>query len=138
MPNNIANEIARTQRLKVLLEGKACARCGETNLDMIRPYSKIDLHHEVGRVNDPRLVVYLCRNCHAWAHARFKETGIVDLSPKPKRNLLEVVAVLLKAIGGTLKDWGERLVDYAERLAALIEQLDERDPLWRELPEAQL
>ena len=104
MNDHIADEVARTQRLRTLLEGRTCARCGETDLEMIRPYSRIDLHHEVRRANDPGLVVYLCSNCHYWAGARLKELGIVDLSPKPERNLLEVVALVLKAVGCTLRD----------------------------------
>ena len=138
MCEHIANELARRRRVEILYEGKVCVRCGETNLDMIRSYSKIDLHHVIGEVNDPDFVVYLCKSCHAWAHARFKALGIVDLSPKPKRNLLEVITLLLRAIGHTLKDWGERLSEYADKLADLIESLDELDESWRELPEAQL
>ncbi len=138
MCEHIAGELARRKRIETLREGKACARCGETNAELIRGYSRIDLHHVVGRANDPDLVVYLCSNCHDWAHARFVELGIVDLSPKPRRNLLEIVTLLLRAIGHTLKDWGERLSEYADRLADLVESLDESSPGWRELPEAQL
>ena len=138
MCEHIANELARRKRVEILFEGKSCVRCGETNADMLGRYSKIDLHHEIGKVYDPDLVVYLCKNCHAWAHARFKALGVVDLSPKPKRNLLEVITLLLRGIGHTLQDWGERLSEYADKLADLIESLDESDPSWRELPEAQL
>ena len=136
MYDNTADEIARRKRVENRYEGNACARCGETDAEMLGCY--IDLHHVVGRAHDPKLVVYLCHNCHAVARAQQKEVGIVDLSPKPQRNLLEVIALVLKAVGRTLKDWGERFGDYAERLAALIEQLDAHDPTWRELPEAQL
>lgn len=138
MCEHIAGEIARRKRVEILLEGKACVRCGETNAEMLGSYTKTDLHHVVGRANEPDLVVCLCKSCHAYAHAQLKEIGIVDLSPKPERNLLEVVALILSALGKTLQDWGERFAEYAERLAALIEQLDERDPSWRQIPEAQL
>jgi hypothetical protein len=136
--DNFANEAARKQRLKALYEGKACARCGETNAEMLGAYSRIDLHHLAGRAHDPNLVVYLCRNCHAVAAAQLKEVGVVDLSPKPKRNLLEVIAILLRAMGRTLKDWGEQMLEFGERLFDYIEAQDARDPSWRDLVEVQL
>ncbi len=138
MCEHIANELARRRRVEILYEGKACARCGETNAEMLGHYSRIDFHHLIGRENESEFGVYYCHNCHALAKAQQKQVGIVDLSPKPQRNLLEVVMFLLRAIGHTLKDWGERLSEYADKLADLIESLDESDPSWRELPEAQL
>ena len=125
MSDNFANEAARRARIEALYGGKVCARCGETNIEMLGGYSWIDLHHVAGRTNDPRLVVYLCRNCHAVAHAHLKETGVVDLAPKEKRNLLDVIAAVLKSMGRTLKDWGERLMAYGEQLVEFVEQLDE-------------
>jgi hypothetical protein len=138
MSEPTASDVARRRRVKVLYEGKSCARCGETDADMLGCYSKIDLHHVIGKAHDPDLVVYLCRSCHAYAHARLKELGIVDLSPKPARNLLEVVTILLRAIGHTLREWGESFADYADRLADLMESLDATAPAWRELAEAKL
>jgi hypothetical protein len=136
--DSFADEAARKQRLKACYEGKACARCGETNAEMLGGYSRIDLHHLAGRAHDPDLVVYYCRNCHAVAAAQLKEVGVVDLSAKPNRNLLEVIATVLRAMGRTLKDWGELLLEYGERLFAYIEALDALDPSWRDLPEVQL
>ena len=136
--DNFASEAARKQRLKALYEGKACVRCGETNAEMLGAYSRIDLHHVVGRANDPDLVVYYCRNCHAVAGAQLKEVGVVDLSAKPRRNLLEVIATVLRAMGRTLMDWGACLLEFGEQLFAFIEAEDARDQSWRELPEAQL
>ena len=134
----IANEAARKQRLEALYADKACARCGETNIEMLGCYSRIDLHHVAARSYDPDLVVYLCRNCHAVAQAQLKEIGVVDLAPKTKRNLLDVLAVVLRAVGCTLKDWGERFMAYGEQLIEFIRELDEKDASWRELPAAQL
>ena len=136
--DSFADEAARKQRLKALYEGKACARCGETNDERLGGYSRIDLHHLAGRANDPDLVVYLCLGCHAQAHAQLKEVGVVDLSPKPSRNLLEVIATVLRAMGRTLKDWGEQMLEYGERLFAYIEAQDARDPSWRDRAEVQL
>lgn len=136
MDDYLADEVARRARLEVLYGGKACARCGASDVELLEGYSRIDLHHVAGRGNDPDLVVYLCRNCHAEAHAHLKETGAVDLSPPPERNLLEVVATVLVALGTTLVDFGQQLLVYGERLLALIGPLDEHHAGWRGLAEA--
>jgi len=138
MDDCIADELARRKRVEFYYGGKVCARCGETDAEMLGCYSRIDFHHLVGRENESEFGVCLCHNCHALAHAQLKEVGIVDLSPKPERNLLEVLALILRAVGKTMQNWGERFAEYAERLADLIEELDERDPSWRQIPEAQL
>ena len=76
----IASDARAARAARRLPPGAACAFCGATDARVLaqRRTSKslLEIHHALGRQNDPGATVVLCLNCHAKASQAQRDAGV--------------------------------------------------------------
>ena len=134
LPDPIRADARRANRARRFGPGAACARCGlvtpETLISAQR--SILEAHHACGRENDGATVP-VCRNCHAILTEGQRAAG-APLAPPP--TVLHQIAAALASFFAFLADLAERGMAWVEGLRALIGELDDAYPAWRDLPSA--
>ena len=89
----------------------------------------------MGNLTDAKL--WACPTCHRKLHAGYLDAG-VDLAHPAQRFVLEVIAVVLLASAVVLRMLADTYEWLAAKLREFIDSLDNRCPVWRDLPEASL
>jgi hypothetical protein len=94
----------------------------------------LEAHHVVGKANDASLTIPLCRNCHAKLTEELQRLGAsMDHPP----TLLDRVVAILRSLAAFFRTLAEKLSEWAEAVVRFIAALDDKDPTWRDMPEAQ-
>lgn len=106
--NPIQNDVRKTKRRCKLGENPACAHCGDRRPEVL------EKHHLVGKANEPALTITLCRNCHAVATERLRQSGV---SMEPPPTLLQRLLAILKGIACSLIQVAECLFDVVQKLS---------------------
>ena len=117
-PHNPARAARRKTELreKLGVERPTCIYCGCEELVALRrlPKTLLPEHHVLGQNHDPELVVLACLNCHAVAHERLSDAGVVlDKVTDP----VDRVAAMLRAEAVHF----EMLAESKRKQAALLE-----------------
>jgi hypothetical protein len=131
-PDPIGNEVRKVRRARRL--GTAvCFLCGFADpVALVRANrTLLERHHPLAIAHAPAATVPLCRNCHALETERMRDAGI----PLMKDNLsdLDVIEAVLRAQSVFLRDEADAWAGFAADLRRRIDDLDCRDPKWRDL-----
>jgi len=135
-PKPIANDRRRARKRHELPPDAACVFCGERNPEKLIAVrrSVLDGHHAAGEVNDPDLIVVLCKNHHAVVTALGWDAAL-ELTHRPL-SVLARAAGALQSLAVFLQSLAEALLRFASEFRALEAALDRRYPSWRKLPGA--
>jgi hypothetical protein len=133
--NPIQNDARRKTREAQLGVNAHCCFCGETDIAVLRrgARSLLEVHHVVGKANDPEATVVFCFNCHRKQTERMHANG-TSLSAPPTF-LHRLVAILL-GLAAFFQMLAEQLTKHAKQLVTEIAGLDRTAPDWRTTTEA--
>jgi hypothetical protein len=136
-PDPIAADRRRARKRNVLPPDAACARCGISAIEVLlsAPQSLLEGDHVSGEANDPDLIVWLCRNCHAIRTAHQHDAGAV-LAHGGDRSVLARQAAAAQSQATFFRDLADARERDARCLVALEEAFDRGLPGWRDLEEA--
>jgi hypothetical protein len=103
------------RRLKRLGPEPVCVLCGYSNPFGLIPVKRkvLEDHHVVLKVHDSRLIVPICRNCHAEITERLQQEGISPYfepdSGKRVALMLVALAVFFELLAPALRRWADSL-----------------------------
>jgi hypothetical protein len=132
-PDSVGSEVRKARRERRLGARAACVLCRFSDPAALHRVDRslLERHHVLGRVHAEEVTLPLCRNCHALETERMRDAGIpLD---HERRHLLETLEAVLLGLATFLRSLAAALERYGSDLAALIAQLDQGIPSWRDI-----
>lgn len=132
-PDPVRTAARLRRRIDRLGDDPACTLCGENNPAVL---DSVQGHHVANRVNDPRLTVVLCANCHRTQTESLSTEGVPTRYTEPPSPLERLAAVLtgiaafLLSVGATLREWARWLDTFEARLRETGVDLSDLLPPW--------
>lgn len=138
----INRAVRQSQRSRVLGPGACCSQCGCTEWDALVERTRrkqrvllcyecaqatgrrstTELHHVIGKENDPGLVIEVPGNEHR-ALSDLQQDWPAEIRHNPSRDPLLVLAALCRSLKDHLQLWVDRLSQVASWLVALSKRL---------------
>jgi hypothetical protein len=135
-PDPIGNAVRKARLERRLGPNAVCVLCGFADLAALVLVHRtfLEKHHVFAVAHVPGATVPLCRNCHAIQTERMRDAGI-PLTDND-RSTLEVLEAVLRANAIFQRAQADAWESFADDTRRLIDDLDERDPGWRDLERA--